>query len=85
MASMPTEIVVALGAVFAVGRPADRVRGVCDPVQAVTGVQRRLEAMRQPDAAAHVVLTGSLTAGRDPSLARWYRLLPRSVRDMSRL
>ncbi len=84
MASLPTEIIVALGGVFA-------------SVALLTGLaafvilsrpsltQRRLEALRQPDAAAHVVLTGSLTAGRDPKLARWSRLLPRSVKDMSRL
>jgi tight adherence protein C len=36
-------------------------------------------------ASANVVLTGSLTSGRDPKLARWSRLLPKSVKDMSRL
>jgi tight adherence protein C len=33
----------------------------------------------------HVVLEGSLTAGRDPKLARWSRLLPKSAKDMSGL
>jgi tight adherence protein C len=84
MASMPTEIVVALGAVFAsVALLTGFVAYVILSRPSLT--QRRLEAMRQPGAAGHVVLTGSLTAGRDPRLARWDRLLPRSVRDMSRL
>jgi len=81
---MPTEIVVALGAVFAA-------------VALVTGAamfallswrsptQRRLEALGSASMAEHVVLTGSLTSGRDPRLARWSRFLPKSVREMSRL
>ena len=84
MASMPTEILVALVTVFAsvallTGFAAFTL------LSRPTVTQRRLEALRLPDVASHAVLGGSLTSGRDPKLAGWSRLLPRSVKDMSRL
>jgi tight adherence protein C len=45
-------------------------------------MRRRLDALVPSE---HVVLSGSLTSGRDPKLARWSRLLPKSVKDMSRI
>ena len=84
MASIPSELLVALGAVFTL-------------VAVVTGfavsaflsqrspMQRRLQSLSNAAAAEHVVLGGSLTSGRDPGLARWSRLVPKSVVDMSRL
>ena len=84
MASIPSELLVALGAVFTL-------------VALVTGfavsaflsqrspMQRRLQSLGHAASADHVVLGGSLKAGRDPGLARWSRLVPKSVVDMSRL
>ena len=84
MASIPVEIVVALGAVFVsvallTGLAAFTILSRQSPTR------RRLGALLPGLAASNVVLTGSLTSGRDPKLARWSRLLPRSVQDMSRL
>jgi tight adherence protein C len=81
---MPIELVVALGAVFVSvalisGFAAFAVLSRQSPTQ------RRLDTLMSSAASANVVLTGSLTSGRDPKLARWSRLLPKSVKDMSRL
>jgi tight adherence protein C len=51
----------------------------------LSATQRRLDALVPSGSSGRVVLEGSLTAGRDPILARWSRLLPKSVKDMSRL
>jgi tight adherence protein C len=84
MASIPSEILLALVAAFL-------------SVALVTGfatfsflsrrslTQRRLHSMGSSASAEHTVLGGSLTVGRDPLLARWSRVLPKSVSSMSRL
>ena len=84
MATLPTEIMVALGATFAlVALLTGLVVSALLSRQSMA--QRRLEALQHSNLAEHVVLSGSLTAGRDPKLARLDALLPRSVRDMSRI
>jgi tight adherence protein C len=84
MAAMPVEFIVALAAAFvSVALIAGLLASLVLARQSAT--QRRLEAIRPARAAATVILSGSLTAGRDPVLARWSRLLPKSVKDMSRL
>lgn len=84
MASIPSELVVALGAVFMLvalvtGFAASAFLSQRSPMQ------RRLQSLGTATTADRVVLGGSLTAGRDPALARWSRLVPKSVVDMSRL
>jgi tight adherence protein C len=83
MASIPQELLVALGAVFALvavvtGFAASAFLSQRSPMQ------RRLQSLGTA-ASEQVVLSGSLTTGRDPGLARWSRLLPKSVVDMSRI
>jgi tight adherence protein C len=84
MAGMPLEFVVALGAVFVsvallAGLAAFAV------VSRQSPTQRRLDALLPARAAATVVLPGSLTSGRDPVLARWSKMIPKSAKDMSGL
>ena len=79
MVSLPVELIVALGAVFLLvaivaGAAVSRLLGR----QSVA--QRRLGALVGPASTATVVLHGSLTTGRDPVLARWSKLLPKSVK-----
>jgi tight adherence protein C len=81
---LPIELVVALGAVFVTtalitGFAAFVVLSRQSPTR------RRLNTLVPSAGSANVVLTESLTSGRDPKLARWSRLLPKSVKDMSRL
>ena len=84
MASMPVELIVALGAVFATVALLTAFV-VITILSRLSPTRRRLDALAPSAPSAHVVLTGSLTSGRDPNLARWSRLLPKSVKDMSRL
>lgn len=82
MFSLPVELIVAIGVVFAA--VALLTGYVASSVLArQTPTQRRLDAMVAP--ASNVVIHGSLTAGRDPLLARWSKMLPKSVKDMSRV
>lgn len=81
---MPVEFVVALGAVFVsvallAGLAASAI------LSKQSAAQRRLDALLPSRAKAEVLLQGSLTSGRDPKLARWSRLLPKSAQDMSGL
>jgi tight adherence protein C len=82
MASLPVELLVALGAVFVA---VALVTGLL--VSAVLSrqspMQRRLDALVPAARIPHVVLSGSLTSGRDPKLARLSRYLPKSFKDMS--
>jgi tight adherence protein C len=83
MASISPELLVALGAVFTLvavvtGFAASAFLSQRSPMQ------RRLQSLGTA-ASEQVVLSGSLTAGRDPGLARWSRLVPKSVVDMSRI
>ena len=81
---MPIEFVVALGAVFlSVALIAGLVASAILSRQTTT--QRRLDALLPSRAMANVLLPGSLTSGRDPVLARWSKLLPKSAKDMSRV
>lgn len=83
MLSLPVELLVAIGAVFlAVALVTGFAVSAALARQSPT--QRRLDALLAP-APSHVVIHGSLTSGRDPALARWSRLLPKSVKDMSRI
>jgi len=84
MASLPVELVVGLGAVFV---SVALIAGLATllTLSRPSQTRRRLEALVPAQATANVVLTGALTSGRDPTLARWSRLLPKSVKDMSRL
>ena len=82
--SMPIELVIALGAVFvSVALLAGFVTFAVLSRQSLA--RRRLENLVPSTGSANVVLTESLTAGRDPQLARWSKLLPKSVKDMSQL
>ena len=84
MTSMPVELVVALGAVFVTVALLTAFAAYAILArQAPT--RRRLDALLPSALSTQVVLAGSLTSGRDPILARWSRLLPKSVKDMSRL
>ncbi len=84
MAAMPVEFIVAISAVFvSVALLAGLATVSILARQAPT--QRRLVALRTARIVPDVVLPGSLTSGRDPALARWSRLLPKSAKDMSRL
>jgi tight adherence protein C len=84
MTSLPVELVVALGAVFlSVALLAGLTASVLLSRQSPT--QKRLDALVPSAHVEHVVLGGSLTSGRDPRLARWSSLLPKSAKDMSRL
>ena len=81
---MPIEFIVALSAVFVfvallTGLAASAVLSRQSPTQ------RRLDALLTVQATSNVLLPGSLTSGLDPTLARRSRLIPKSVRDMSRL
>ena len=81
---MPVEFIVALSAVFVsvallTGLAASAVLSRQSPTQ------RRLDALLTVQATSNVLLPGSLTSGLDPTLARRSRLIPKSVRDMSRL
>ena len=84
MPSIPSEFVVALGAVF-VSVALVTGLGAFAFLSRWSPMRRRLESVRPAAASAHVVLAGELTAGRDPVLARWSRFLPKSVAEMSRL
>ena len=82
--SMPIELVVALGAVFiSVALLTGFAAFVVLSRQSLA--RRRLDNLVPSAGSANVVLTESLTAGRDPQLARWSKVLPKSVKDMSRL
>jgi tight adherence protein C len=84
MGTLPTELLVALATVFvSVALVTGYVAFALLARQSPT--QRRLDALVPSSGASHVVLAGSLTAGRDATLARWSSLLPKSVKDMSRL
>ena len=50
-----------------------------------TPTRRRLDAIAKAATAPSVVLAGPLTSGRDPVLARWSMLLPKSAKEMSQL
>jgi len=50
-----------------------------------TPTKRRLGALVKSSGSSHVILEGPLTSGRDPVLARWSMLLPKSAAEMSRL
>lgn len=50
-----------------------------------TPTRRRLGALVKSASPSGVVLEGPLTSGRDPVLARWSMLLPKSAAEMSRL
>lgn len=81
---MPAEIVVALGAVFlSVALLTGLVLFAIFSRRSTT--QRRLDALVSPQGSPRAVMSGSLTSGRDPKLARWSRMLPKSAKDMSRL
>ncbi len=84
MASMPVEFVVALAAVFVSVALLTGLVAVA-VMSRQTATQRRLDALLPGRAVPNVVLAGSLTTGRDPVLARWSRLLPKSAKDMSRV
>ena len=84
MASLPVELVVALGAVFLSVALLSAVV-VSALLARQTPTQRRLDALVSSAKTEHAVLAGSLTSGRDPKLARWSSLLPKSVKDMSRV
>ncbi len=78
---MPIELGIALGAVFvSVALVSGLVAFLL--LSGPSPMRRRLNALVPSE---HVVLSGSLTSGRDPKLARWSRLLPKSVKDMSRI
>ena len=81
---MPIELVVALGAVF-VSVALISGLAVFAVLSSQSPMKRRLDSLVPSAASAHIVLTGSLASGRDPKLARWSRLLPKSAKDMSRL
>jgi tight adherence protein C len=81
---MPIEFVIALLAVFAAVALVSGFAALAFLSRQST-MQRRLDALVPSAEAAHVVLAGSLTSGRDPKLARWSKLLPKSVKDMSRV
>ena len=81
---MPIELVVALGAVF-VSVALISGLAVFAVLSSQSPMKRRLDSLVPSAASAHILLTGSLTSGRDPKLARWSRLLPKSAKDMSRL
>ena len=81
---MPIEFIVALSAVF-VSTALITGFAMLVALSRQSPTRRRLGALLPGLAAANVVLAGSLTSGRDPKLARWSRLLPKSVKDMSRL
>ena len=84
MVSMPAEIVVALGAVFlTVAFLTGLVMFTVLSRRSTT--QRRLDALVSPQGSPRAVVSASLTSGRDPRLARWSRILPKSAKDMSRL
>ena len=80
---MPAEFVVALAAVFlsvALLVGVAVVAALSRPSMA----QRRLGSFRDSSGRTDVVLPASLSAGaKDPRLARWSRLLPKSPKDMS--
>ena len=81
MLSLPVELIVALGTVFlGVAMVAGYAASAVLTRQSPT--QRRIDALAA-SSPSHVVLHGSLTSGRDPVLARWSRILPKSVKDMS--
>ena len=84
MASMPVELIVALSAVFV---SVALITGLATFafLSRQSATRRRLDALVPSQDPFNVVLTGSLTSGRDADLARWSRLLPKSVKDMSRL
>jgi tight adherence protein C len=81
---MPVELAFGLGAVFV---SVALIVGVAMllVLSRQSPARRRLETLVPTQATSNVVLTGALTSGRDPTLARWSRLLPKSVKDMSRL
>ncbi|HNV02583.1 MAG TPA: type II secretion system F family protein [Vicinamibacterales bacterium] len=81
---MPVEFAVALGAVFVsvallAGLAASAI------LSKQSAAQRRLDAILPSRARTEVLLQGPLTSERDPKLARWSRLLPKSAQDMSGL
>jgi tight adherence protein C len=82
MASLPLELIVGLGAVFVSVALATGLLAFL-ALSRQSAERRRLDAL--VPSAQQVVLREGLTAGRDPKLARWSKLLPKSVKDMSRL
>jgi len=81
---MPVELVVALSTVFVfvallAGLAVYAILSRSSPTQ------RRIDALASSPTATGVIKTVSLTAERDPKLARWSRLLPKSAKDMSAL
>jgi len=84
MLSMPTDLALTLAAVFVAvavltGTAAYAILSRQSPTR------RRLDALVRSSGSSAVVLQGPLTSGRDPVLARWSMLLPKSAKDMSRL
>ena len=81
---MPIELVVALIAVFL---SVALISGLAifAVLSRQSTTQRRLDSLVPSAGSTQVVLAGALTSGRDPKLARWSKLLPKSVKDMSRL
>jgi tight adherence protein C len=84
MISIPVEHIMALGAVFVSvallsGLAASAV------LSRWTLTRRRLDTLAPLPYTRGVVVTASLAEGQDPILARWSRLLPKSVKDMSAL
>ena len=85
IASMPTELVVALVAVFlSVALVVSLM--ILAFLSRPSLAQRRLGSLSRTSEKAKVVLPASLRSGGvDPNLARWSRLLPKSAKDMSAL
>jgi tight adherence protein C len=84
MTSPPIELVVALGAAFLsvallTGLAAHALLSRPSPTQ------RRVDALAPAPMKKSVVAAVSLTGGKDPTLARWSLLLPKSAKDMSAL
>ena len=84
MPSLPVEFIVALGTVFAAVALLTGF-AVFTALARQSPTQRRIDALVAPSGGREAVLRGTLTSGRDPKLARLSSLLPKSVKDMSRL
>jgi tight adherence protein C len=81
---MPRELLVALvGTFLAVGL----LTGVAAyaVLARFSTTQRRLGSIRKPAGNSGVIVEQALSTERDPVLARWSKLLPKSAADMSRL
>jgi len=84
MTSMPVELTVALIGIFvSVALVTGLVTYAIIVRQSLT--RRRLDDIARSSPAAGIVLERPLTTRRDPVLARWSALLPKSAADMSRL